>query len=420
MVKKLLDSKPFYIALSILIALALWSYVSIEEGVTSTDTVSSIPFQFEGEDILQQKGLMITSDLPSVSVKYEATSSTLIKLKQEGAVTASVDVSSISQPGTYTLAYEISYSGVSKSAFTVVEQDPVNVTFQVEKYVTDEVAIRGEFEGSLADGYMFPLEKFEFLPQTLSVSGLETDVAKIAYALVTICEEDLSESLRGDFEYQLIGWDGQPLDVDSLEIECGSDTVYTTLRVLTYAEIPLTVDFIDGGGATLEENVTWDIYPTSITVAGEKADLESLIAREKLSVATIDLAEIGTGITVITQEIPLSSELTNLDGVTEVTITITVSGLVTKTLEVTTFDLQNVPDGFTAAIQTKTLYVVVRGTEEQLATVSAANLRVVADLSGLNAASGQYTITATIYFDSIGDSGVVGSDYQLAIRLTET
>ena len=420
MLKKLLDSKPFYIVLSILISLALWSYVTTVEGVTDTDTVSSIPFQFEGEDILQQKGLMITSEPPAVSIKYEATTSTLIKLKQDGAVTASVDVSSISQPGTYTLAYEVNYSGVSKSAFTVVEQSPVNVTFVVEKYVTSEVAIKGEFEGSLADGYMFPLEKFEFLPQTLTVSGKETDVNQIAYALITIEEENLSETVRGDFEYQLIGWDGQPLDTSALEIECASETVYTTLWVLTYAEIPLNVDFVDGGGATLEDNVTWDIYPKSITVAGEKADMESLLAREKLTVATIDLADIGTGTTVITQEIPLSSELSNVDGVTEVTITITVSGLVTKTLEVTSFDLQNVPEGFNAAIQTKSLYVVVRGTEEQLALVSAANLRVVADLSGLNAAAGQYTINAKIYFDGIGGSGVVGTDYQLAIRLVES
>ena len=419
MVKKLLDNKLFYVVLSVLLSVSLWYYVTTVEGVTDRDTVNNIPFSFEGEDILQQKGLMITSDTPEVSIKYEATSTTLVKLKQNGAVKATVDVSSISQPGTYTLSYEVHYSGVSKNAFTVIEQSPINVTFTVEKYVTSEVNIKGEFEGSLAEGYMFPLEEFEFLPNTLTVSGKEIDVNRVAYALVTIRDEKLAETVRGDFEYQLIGWDGQPLDVDKLEIECASETIYTTLRVLKYAEIPLSVDFIDGGGATLKDNVVWDIFPKVIAVAGETADMDSLLGRESLSVATIHLANIGTGTTVITQEIPLSHDLISVDGVTEVTITITVSGLVTKTLEVTSFSLQNVPEGFKATIQTKSLYVVVRGTEEELARISTSNLRVVADLSDVYTAAGQYTVNAIIYFDSIGGSGVVGTDYQLAIRLVE-
>lgn len=424
MSKKLLDSKFLYVVLSIIISVSLWYYVTTVEGVTDTDTVHNIPVVFEGEDILMENGLMITSENPSVNMKFEGTAATLVKLKQDGAITLSVDVSAITMPGTYTVAYETAYSGVSKNSFSVVDQSPVNVTITVERYVTSQIEIKGEFTGQLAEGYMFQLDnnnqpKFTFSPQTLTVSGKKSDVDRIAYALVTIGNRELSETIRGEFTYELFGWDGEPLDPGTLDIECSHDTISTTLRVLMYADIPLSVEFVDGGGASLEENVIWEMSVDSIIVAGEAADMESLLARGKLSVGTINLAEIAENETTIVRTIPLAEELTNVDGVTEVVITISISGLVSETLEVTEFDIQNIPEGYKATVQTKSLNVVVRGTEEELELVSAANLRVVADLTDINLAGGQYTVNAKIYFDGIGNAGVVGTSYPLAIRLTE-
>lgn len=423
MAKKILDSKLLYIILSIVLSISLWYYVTTAEGVTDTDTVHNIPVTLEGEDILMSNGLMITSEIPDVDIKFQATAATLVKLKQEGAVKLSLDVSAITQPGAYTMAYEISYTGVSKNNFSLVEQSLIKVSFVVERYITTEIEIKGEFVGQLAEGYMTRLENnqpiFEFTPQTLTVSGRKSDVDRIAYALVTISDEELSQTVRGDFTYKLIDAKGEVLDQNTLDIECATETISTVLPVQMFAEIPLTVEFENGGGATLENNVTWDIYPKEIIVAGETVDMEALLSRGKLSVGTIDLAKITENETVLTRTIPLAEELTNVDGVSEVTITITLSGLVSVPLEVTEFDIQNIPDGYNATVQTKSLNVLVRGTEEELELVSASNLRVVADLTDINLASGQYTVNAKIYFDGIGNAGVVEKDYPLTVRLTK-
>lgn len=422
MPKKLLDSKLLYVIFSVVMAFTLWCYVTTVEGVTDTETIPNIPVVFEGEDILREKGLMITSDVPAVTMKFQATAANLVKLKTEGAVSISVDVTSITQPGTYTMAYDVSYSGISRSNFTVVEQNPANITFVVESYITREVEIRGQFKGSLAEGYMLDLEDnkpaFDFAPQTLKINGLENEVNKVAYALVTIKDKEISKTIEREFTYELIGWDEKPLDRDSLEIECSNETVMTTLKVQMYAEIPLVVELVDGGGAKVGKNVEWDYNPKSVTVSGETADVKALLSSGKITVARINLAEIETGETTLVKTIPLAAELTNLDGVTEVTIEIEISGLVSKTLEVTEFDVQNEPSGYSAAVQTKSLFVVVRGTEEELAEATEENLRVVADLANIDLAAGQYTVNAKIYFDGIGDAGVLGS-YPLAVRLTK-
>ena len=420
MQKKLLDSKLLYVIFSVVMAFALWCYVTTVEGVTDTETIPNIPVTFEGEDMLLEKGLMITSDVPAVTMKFQATAANLVKLKADGAVSISVDVASITQPGTYTMAYDVSYSGISRSNFTVVEQNPANITFVVESYITREVEIRGQFKGRVAEGYMLELENnqpvFEFAPQTLKVSGMENDVNKISHALVTIKDNEISKTIERGFTYELIGWDDKPLDKGALAIECHDETIMTTLKVQMYTEIPLVVELVDGGGAKQNKNVEWDYSPKSITVAGEPADVKTLLSSGKITVAKINLAEIETGETTLVKTIPLAAELTNLDGVTEVTIEIKISGFVSKTLEVTEFDIQNVPIGLTATVQTKHLFVEVRGTEEELEEATADNLRVVADLANIDLAAGQYTVNAKIYFDGIGDAGVMGT-YPLAVRL---
>ena len=131
------------------------------------------------------------------------------------------------------------------------------------------------------------------------------------------------------------------------------------------------------------------------------------------------MAKIENDVTVLTQTIPLAAELSNVDGVKDVTIILTLRDLVSVPLEVTEFDIQNIPEGYKATVQTKSLNVIVRGSEEELAHVSASNLRVVADLSNINLASGQYTVNAKVYFDGIGNAGVIEKEYPLTVRLTK-
>ena len=48
--------------ISILAALLLWAYVITVESPGSTNTVHNIPVVFEGETLLRERGLIITSD----------------------------------------------------------------------------------------------------------------------------------------------------------------------------------------------------------------------------------------------------------------------------------------------------------------------------------------------------------------------
>ena len=64
-------------------------------------------------------------------------------------------------------------------------------------------------------------------------------------------------------------------EVVSDEIHCNVDKIGVMMTVSMVKELPLTVQFIDGGGAT-EEHVVSSIEPSTITVKGSAEDLEGL------------------------------------------------------------------------------------------------------------------------------------------------
>ena len=420
--RKILDNKILYVILSVILAIILWFYVCMVQGDVREKQIENIQITFLGTDVLQENGLMLSGDLPTVNITLSASMTTLPKLSAD-TITLKIDVSQLSEPGSYTMGYEISYpSGVSSSMVTIVEQDPINVKFTVEQYASVQVPIRGELvqsgEGpAIADGFVGG--EFEFNPSTITVSGQADLVEQVEYALVTLSGENLSETVQEAMTYQLIGADNLPLE--GLNVVCSPSSIDTTFPILKEIEVPLVPEFIAGGGATADHVTSWSIEPSMVSVLGNPEDLESL---QELTIA-IDLAKVD-GTQTWTTPIPLADGLAIQGGISEATISVTIEGLSTKTFEIdprTKFTIisETIPEGYTAEIRTRTMAVTVRGTESALELASESNIRGTIDLSNINVASGQYTVPVNIQFDGTGGAGVFGgaNDYQVVVRLAK-
>ena len=105
-----------------------------------------------------------------------------------------------------------------------------------------------------------------------------------------------------------------------------------------------------------------------------------------------------------------------MSGVTQATVTIKISGLTTRTLEVETGSIEqiNVPEGYTADVVTQTFQVQIRGEQEAVDAVIPSQLRIVADLS--NAGRGNQTVDAKVYLDGSSNVGVVG-EYKIVVNV---
>jgi len=172
----------------------------------------------------------------------------------------------------------------------------------------------------------------------------------------------------------------------------------------------LTVDILPGGGAT-EDNAEVHIEPETITVSGDEDALDSVT---KIVLGQIDLQTIFDQNT-ITFPIDVGTHLENVSGVTEATVTVKITGLTTRTLEVDNINFINVPEGYTPEKVTLSCLVQIRGEEEAVNAVIPSQLRVVADLK--DAGPGSQTVNATVYLDGSSSVGVVGGDYKVVVNL---
>lgn len=416
--KKILDSKALYVVLSILIAVVMWFYVTSMDGNQQSKSIRNIPITFSGEEQLESNGLMIAGDAPVASITVKAKPSVLAQLTDD-SVQLVVDVASIERAGDYTLAYTVSLPGsVSAGQVQVINEGTGNVTFTVAEYRQREIEIRGKFEGTTAEGYLAgDQEDFVFTPSKITISGQAELVNQVSYAEVVVTGENLSDTVRGDFPYRFIGASGDV--IDGLNVECSVATVHTTFPILATADIPLEVKLVEGGGVSLDQ-VKCTLSQESLTVAGSKTAVEAIQSEGSIVLGTIDLGTVHDG-DVITFDIALTDELTNISGVTQVTATIDLDdSLQSKTVEVTNIDCISPPNGWAAKTLTQMVEVEVRGSKELLDAVTPDKIRVVADLKDINQAAGQYTVTANVYLDSVGTRDqidVVGRDYKIVVSL---
>ena len=410
--KKILDSKALYVVLSIAIAVVMWFYVTSMDGNQASKPIRNITITFSGEEQLESNGLMIAGDAPSANITVKAKPAVLAQLTDK-TVELVVDVATIERAGDYTLAYTVKLpSNISASQVQIINEGTGNVSFAVAEYRQREIELRGKFEGTTAEGYLAgDQEDFVFSPNKITISGQAELVNQVSYAEVVVTGENLSENVRGDFPYRFIGASGDV--IDNLDVECSVATVHTTFPILATADIPLKVELVAGGGVSLDQ-VTCTLSQESLTVAGSKTAVEAIQSEGSIVLGTIDLGTVHDG-DVITFDIALTDELTNISGVTQVTATLDLDdSLKSKTVEVTNIDCISPPDGWAAKALTQMVEVEVRGSQELLDAVTPDKIRVVADLKDINQAAGQYTVTANVYLDSVGTRDqidVVGRDY---------
>lgn len=411
-VEKTKPNKWLHIMMSVLIAVILWMYVGKVLNPERSTSLRNIPVTFVGEDILEGRGLMISSGGDqTVTLNISGRQDALAMLSPK-TVSVTVDVSNIEQTGQYTLAYHESFnmpSTISSSSLLVTDRHPLNLEFTVSKLAVRTIPVKGIITGSVADGYQ--AGEFSFSPATVEIRGEESVVNQIEFAQVSLAQNDMYEIYSGELPFTLINYDGSSLKSDA--VETSAELIRTTLPIVQLKQVELAVNIIPGGGAT-DMDITYEIEPGTIMVAGAAEDLEGV---EKIYLGNIELAKVLSSGT-IRFPINLSPELTNVSGMSEAAVDININGLTTRTIEVNNISFINQPAGYTPQKVTQSRQVQIRGTAEAVAAVTSDQLRIVADLSQALAPTGTQTIPVKVYLDGGEHVGVVG-DYNIVVSITK-
>ena len=391
------------------LAVALWLYVVTVVSPNSDKHYYNIPVTVQSEVVLQERGLMITStELPTVSLHLEGNRTDLNKLNSSN-ITIGVDVSRIGEPGTHNLSFTPSYPGdVPNNAITVLNRTPDVITLTVEERISKSVPVDIQYVGSLSEDYMADKENKELDYENVNISGPKSVIDQIAMARIEVGLDGRVESISEQFRYTLCNEKGEPVDAQLVTTDI--EAVTLTMKILRVKEIVLSVEVIDGGGATQKTSDIM-INPQTIRVSGSDSLLTGL---ESLEIGSINLAEMPTDQT-LTFPIKLPEGINNETGVMEATVDVRFPELGTKSLVVTDIQAINVPAGLEVDLITQILEIQIRGPKAVVEKVEATDIQVRVDFA--NEQKGTATVKAeiTISAEGVGAVGV----YNITATLRE-
>jgi len=405
------DSRIFMMILSLLASLALWAYISGQETTSITKTLSGVQVQFSGENTLREEHGLAISNVDSTSVNITIRGSRrAIGALDASKVVAVIDVSKITQAGDMSWSYYLKYpAGTDTSGVTIVSRSPETVGFTVSALASKTVEVKGNFEGSMADG--FSAEEPKFDPSTITITGSQAALNSVSCAWVTFSKDEVDATFSIETGFKLIDKYGN--DCATTGFTYSTDVVKATLPVLETKEVPLEVTVTPGAGAT-EANCNITVDPAAIKIAGDSEKLKNITS---IVVGNVDLADFASDYSK-TYPITMDEGIENLTGVTEAKVTIELTGLSAKTFTVTNISCSDVAAGYKAAVVTKSIAVTMRGTEAALASIDADMIRAVADLSGYSDATGTVMPDVTIYVEGVSGVGAVGT-YKITAEISK-
>lgn len=413
--KKVYDSKIFWIVISLICSVLLWAYVSDQEGTIVEKTYAGIRVEFEGQEQLSGRNLSILeSDYSSVTIKVNGTRTELSKLEAT-SIKAVVDVSNITQPNKVELSYDIVFpNNIDTADLTITKKTPDTIMLTIVRDATKTVNIKASFDGEIAEGGV--AEEIVIYPETVTISGPEEILNEIEYAWVSFGEGKTIESTyKVDTGVSFKDKDGNILPMEKTKyLNWSPRTVSVTQPILITKEVPLALNFISGGGATKDDCVYSFEPQKTITIAGDSELVDDI---NSIVVGTVDLSSFVESDS-FDFTVTLPDGVQNLDGLTEVTARVTIPDMYTKCFVTSNISYKNETAGYTATIDTKELEITLRSKDKDaLDRISGSDISVVVDLKDYDATTGQVIAIPKVSVRGHDNVGAVG-DLRVTVTLS--
>ena len=380
------------ILLSLVIAFGLWLYVVTNVSQEAEYTIYNVPVVMEGEALLNEKNLMITSvSADDVDLTLSGSRSDLAKVNNSNMI-LKVNLGEISEPQEKkALEYTPVYPGdVPTNALTIESRHPARIYVTVEARRNKEVPVEVIWIGSTPEGFMSDRENRVLDYDKVTVMGPASVADLIEKAVIEVDLNERRESISQDYRYTLCDKNGNPVDAEL--ITTNVENVHLDVKIQQVKEVKLVAEIVYGGGAT-EKNTKVTIEPATIRLAGGGAVLEEL--GDSIQLGRIDLSAVEKS-QKISLPITLPEGVTNLSNITQADVDIQFSGLMVKSFEVENIEAVNVPEELEAEIIEKKLTIILRGPAADLMKITEEDIVIRADLAG--AVVGTSTFKATVHF----------------------
>lgn len=248
------DSKLLLKIFSALIAVVLWFAITYTEDPAISQHLSDINTIFSGEARLREHGLIVVNkdELPAISATIRGNRSKVIA--SLGLVSASVDVSQLTEPGTHEAPIEYRFPS---EAVMLTKTKITRVPVTVEKILSRDIPIK--IHTNYAKDTDYVVESKGDV-EAVTVRGAQSIVEQIDYALVEVESKEISSNGTMDYGYKLYDKDDNLLNEKNI-LSKSQNTILVTNTIYNKTELPVEVALADA----LKENYTLQLNKQSVS-----------------------------------------------------------------------------------------------------------------------------------------------------------
>ncbi|MBQ7430606.1 MAG: hypothetical protein IJV29_13145 [Butyrivibrio sp.] len=408
MIKKLTSNWGLKLA-SVVFAAILWFLITNINDPVVSQTFYDVPVTIKNTSLITENGQVyeVLDDTDVIStVKVYAPRTAIDSLSKDNIV-ATADVANMTS--NYTIPISLStnkYSNEIESISGSID----TVKLDVENKATKTLALTATTSGTLEDGYIVGTVSTE--QNLIRVSGPESIVSQIKSAVVDVDVTGFTSNIGTDADIKLYDEEGNVISEGNLTLNITSVRVNVTILETKRVPIVYTITGTPASGYQLTGVI--DSTPDTILIAGRSSALSE--------VDFIGVSDALLNVQGLTENLETTIDLTDylpsnisfgdsdFNGIVSVVVHIEETKSKTVDLDVSSFTISNIPEGYQVTI--------VTGEEEGDTTQSIT-------VSGLQAAldtATASTITGEIDMQEFMDSreldNLVAGTYSTSVDLT--
>lgn len=408
MIKKLTSNWGLKLA-SVVFAAILWFLITNINDPVVSQTFYDVPVTIKNTSLITENGQVyeVLDDTDVIStVKVYAPRTAIDSLSKDNIV-ATADVANMTS--NYTIAISLTTNKYSNEIESITGSIDT-VKLDVEDKATKTLALTATTSGTLEDGYIVGTVSTE--QNLIRVSGPESIVSQIKSAVVDVDVTGFTSNIGTDADIKLYDEEGNVISEGNLTLNITSVRVNVTILETKRVPIVYTITGTPASGYQLTGVI--DSTPDTILIAGRSSALSE--------VDFIGVSDALLNVQGLTENLETTIDLTDylpsnisfgdsdFNGIVSVVVHIEETKSKTVDLDVSSFTISNVPEGYQVTI--------VTGEEEGDTTQSIT-------VSGLQAAldtATASTITGEIDMQEFMDSreldNLVAGTYSTSVDLT--
>ena len=390
----------------VVLAFALWLYVSNVENPTRDYQIQNVPVEIENIDSLKESNLVMSSDQDfKVDLRVEGPTSQVYSLDKDD-FKLKVDLSEyVLKKGENNIPIEVENY---PEGINIKNTNNLTVKVKVEELAQKEVNVISNVVTTFKAGCS--QKSLSVNPETVVVSGPSSLVDKVENAALIGNFNDIYEDIEESFQMSAVDKEGKVISGAQLSKSEG----ILQVKVAKGKEVSIIPSYTGSlkDGLVMESA---ELSLSKVTISGEIDKIDSI---EVLSTEDINLSNINSSQDIETK-IKIPDGVTIISGNDNLTVKIKI-----KNTQTITKDFYNLKINYSGLDQIKfkyempsTVNLTLSGTAEELQNINLDNIKIDASVVGL--AEGEHSVIWTAKLLNESNVKIVSNTGAITVKITK-